>query len=313
MMLSSDLHLSLPPASPHQSSSKLLPVQNGIRLRAMSSIGRKTACLGIAVKRGSVNGGRGTEPGRNLFARKQRRTSQDYQSSDEANLEFLKSELVAVMETLKKKGEELEEAERKVESEWSRIDHMRKELERREEELAALSGKRVRLQEEIKQHEVYTSRSALLMKEDEMEKTTLELAYKSVEIAKLKAEIGFKMDQIHEVIKNQKIEIKELTNLVTNLVREKEEYLQKIAGAAKLEREKLKVSEENLKKQVMEELILGDHFSYDSSLRDAYIELEKKRAEVRVAQARNEELRRYLAKLTKLEDFLKKCTVFFFG
>ncbi|CAN1127386.1 hypothetical protein LINPERHAP2_LOCUS4017 [Linum perenne] len=53
--------------------------------------------------------------------------------------------------------------------------------------------------------EVTKSCSALLLKENEMEKTTLELVYKRVEFAKLEAKIRFKMERINkasEAIKN---------------------------------------------------------------------------------------------------------------
>ncbi|CAN1127383.1 hypothetical protein LINPERHAP2_LOCUS4014 [Linum perenne] len=128
----------------------------------------------------------------NLFARRPRQMSQYYRSFDYANLEFLELELVVVMETLKENEEELQVAERKAESERSKINHT---------------------------------------------------------LAKLEAEI-LKMEQIHEAsdaIKNQNIEIEELTNSVE----EKEEHLQSFAGANKLIQEKLKIVEENLNKRTM--------------------------------------------------------------
>ncbi|CAN1824682.1 hypothetical protein LINPERHAP1_LOCUS30866, partial [Linum perenne] len=108
----------------------------------------------------------------NLFARRPRQMSQYYRSFDYANLEFLELELVVVMETLKENEEELHVAERKVESERSKINHTMTKLEGQEEDLAAFFGNFSAKAEILKMEQIHEASDAIKNQNIEIEELT---------------------------------------------------------------------------------------------------------------------------------------------
>ncbi|CAL1375026.1 unnamed protein product [Linum trigynum] len=288
MAFSASLGLSFPLVTSHPCS-LLLSGQSSLkqnRARGIPAV-RTNSCFVKAAldskKPGVVNGWSAAESARNvlerLFAQSRRRleeqSSRDSDfSSNGANPEILEADIAAVLEALTKKEDDLQYAERKVEVEYGELERARKELSRREAEIAAVSGKCEMLEAELKQlnldlasqtkqiedlrlelrerdRQVSAARSALSLKEDEMEK---KLSYKSRKFAKLDMEFQTKGDLLNianQMINNQETEIEELRNAI----REKEKELETLESLRKLDQEKLNASEENLKKQAMEWLL----------------------------------------------------------
>ncbi|KAK4388648.1 PX domain-containing protein EREL1 [Sesamum angolense] len=171
----------------------------------------------------SISDNGATEPTRvlleRLFAQTQKLEEQigrDPRSSHAAelgvNLGKLESDLHAALAALKKKEEDLQDAERKVLSEYNEINRARKDLERREGDIVAARMKQETLEEELRQanidlasqateigdlklhlkerdQEISASQSACSAKEEEIIKMKHELMKKSEEAVIAEAEL----------------------------------------------------------------------------------------------------------------------------
>ncbi|XP_021848731.1 uncharacterized protein [Spinacia oleracea] len=190
------------------------------------------------------------------------------------NLENLESGIEAALKALRKKEEDLQEAERMVMLEHAELNQAKEELERREKEIAAAFSKQEKLEEELRQanlklvsqarhvedmklllkereQEIAAAQSVLLLKQDEMDKMRCELTRKNEEAAKNAMQLISKaqlLDEANDVVKKQDIEIQELGNVLHGKQQEMEELL----STQQLEGEKLKAAETKLEKQTME-------------------------------------------------------------
>ncbi|XVE53600.1 hypothetical protein DITRI_Ditri03aG0015600 [Diplodiscus trichospermus] len=144
------------------------------------------------------------------------------------NLETLESDLQAALTALKQKEDDLRDAER--------TGCIGDELKQREKEIASASSKHEKLEEELKQadlvfasqasqiedlklqvreqdQEITAAKSALSLKENEMDKMRNELLKKSVEAVKIQSELSSKaqlLNEANEVMKKQEIELQGL-------------------------------------------------------------------------------------------------------
>uniref|UniRef100_A0A2P2L661 Protein kinase n=1 Tax=Rhizophora mucronata TaxID=61149 RepID=A0A2P2L661_RHIMU len=239
-------------------------------------------------KESSINGNGVGETARilleRLFAQTQKleeQMSRDSQFSGDVclglNLEVLESDLLAVLEALKKKEEDLQDAEQKVSLEHSELSCAKQELERREKDIAAAYLNCEVLEGELRQanlnfaaqarqiedlnlqllerdQEIAAAQSELSLKEDDLDKMKIELAKKSEEAAKVESELKYKaqlLNDANEVVKRQEIELQGLQEAVE----EKGKELQCSSTLRTLEEEKLKVAEANLQKKTMEWLL----------------------------------------------------------
>lgn len=239
----------------------------------------------------SINENGATEPARvlleRLFAQTLKLEEQMSRSSrlpedvqPVVNLEILESDLLALLKALKKKEEELQDAEINVFLEHSRLNQAKEELEKRENVITAAFSKHEKLEGELKQanlnlasqareieelklqlkekeQDIASACSALSLKEDEMDKMKTDLLKKSEEVARIDSELKYKaqlLNQASEVVKRQEIELQGLQMLI----REKEEELEVSTNLRKFEEEKLKVVESNLEDRTREWLLIQE-------------------------------------------------------
>lgn len=239
----------------------------------------------------SINENGATEPARvlleRLFAQTLKLEEQMSRSSrlpedvqPVVNLEILESDLLALLKALKKKEEELQDAERNVFLEHSRLNQAKEELKKRENVITAAFSKHEKLEGELKQanlnlasqareieelklqlkekeQDIASACSALSLKEDEMDKMKTDLLKKSEEVARIDSELKYKaqlLNQASEVVKRQEIELQGLQMLI----REKEEELEVSTNLRKFEEEKLKVVESNLEDRTREWLLIQE-------------------------------------------------------
>ncbi|KAF8407152.1 hypothetical protein HHK36_006278 [Tetracentron sinense] len=190
------------------------------------------------------------------------------------NLEILESDLQAALAALRKKEEDLQDAERTVLLERAELNHAKQELEQREEEIAVARSKQEKLEEDHKQvndklasqarqiedlkflfkerdQEIVAAQFALSLKEDDLNRMRNELAKMREEAAKNESDLKAKdklLNEANEVIKKQEAEVQEFQKTV----REKKQELEVSVVQQKLEEEKLKLAETNLEKRTME-------------------------------------------------------------
>ncbi|KAJ7958787.1 Myosin heavy chain-related protein [Quillaja saponaria] len=239
-------------------------------------------------KKSSINDNGAAEPARILLERlfeqtqklEEQMTRESHLPQDVQlglNLQVLEADLQAALVSLNKKEDDLQEAERMVLLEHSKMNHAKEELERREREIAAASYKYSILEEELmkanhnmasqstqiedlnfqlmeRDQEIAASQSALSLKEEELEKMRNDLAKKSEEVSNIDSELKSKaqlLNEANEIVRKQETEIQGLQKAI----REKEEQLEVSVTKKKLEEEKLKIAEANLEKQTMEWLV----------------------------------------------------------
>ncbi|KAF8393166.1 hypothetical protein HHK36_021407 [Tetracentron sinense] len=190
------------------------------------------------------------------------------------NLEILESDLQAVLAALRKKEEDLQDAERVVLLEHAEIKRTKQELEQREEEIVAARSKQEKLEEDLKQanhdlasqvrqiedlkllvkerdQEIVTTQSALSLKEGDLDKLRNELTEKSKEAAKTESNLKSRdhlLNEANGIIKKQEAEVQELRMAF----REKEQELEASVTLRKLEEEKLKLAETKLEKRTVD-------------------------------------------------------------
>lgn len=222
-----------------------------------------------------------------LFAQTQklqRQTNQNSVYPDEdlsySNLGVLESDLQAALVALLKREEDLQDAERKVLSEKKKLNRAKEELEKREKILAIASLKHESLQEELKRAnvelasqaremeelkhklrerdgELVSMQMSLNLREREVDKMRDEIANKSKEVSVTISEFENKsllLTKANEVVKRQEGEI----HALQRALEEKEEELEISKAMKKLEQEKLRETEANLRKQTEEWLIAQD-------------------------------------------------------
>lgn len=227
------------------------------------------------------------EPGRILLERlfaqthkleemsKASRMPQDVQL--DLNFEVLESDLHAALASLKKKEEDLEEAERKLVLEQSELNRATEDLEHREEVIAAALSRQEKLEWDLQQanlklasqareiqdlklrlrdreQEIAAYQSALSLKEDEIEKMKTELMKRSEDALMIESELKRKsqlLTEANEVITKQELEVQELRRAL----KEKEEELEFSMTLKKAEEDKLKVMEATLEKWTKEWLL----------------------------------------------------------
>ncbi|GFZ16705.1 myosin heavy chain-related protein [Actinidia rufa] len=238
-------------------------------------------------RKSSINDNGATEPPQvlleRLFAQTQKleEMGKDYRLFQDAhlglNLGILESDLHAALAALKKKEEDLQDAERKVLLEHTELNRAKEKMVCREKEIAAACSDHIKLEEDLKLanfnlasqatqiedlklqikqrvEEISVTQSALDFKENEMNKMKNELMEKSEEAVAAEFELKSKahlLYEANEVVKKQKLELQQLQKVI----QEKEEELEVSATLQKLEEEKLKVTEANLEKQTTEWLL----------------------------------------------------------
>ncbi|KAL0330595.1 UNVERIFIED_CONTAM: hypothetical protein Sangu_1605000 [Sesamum angustifolium] len=222
----------------------------------------------------SISDNGATEPARvlleRLFAQTQKLEEQigrDPRSSHAAelgvNLGKLESDLHAALAALKKKEEDLQDAERKVLSEYNEINRARKDLERREGDIVAARMKQETLEEELRQanidlasqateigdlklhlkerdQEISASQSACSAKEEEIIKMKHELMKKSEEAAIAEAELRSMaklLGEANKIVEKQEVELQQLQREI----HKKEDELEISISIQKSEAEKLKL------------------------------------------------------------------------
>nr|GMC49466.1 early endosome antigen 1-like [Ipomoea batatas] len=193
------------------------------------------------------------------------------------NLGKLESDLQAALVFLKKKEEDLQDAERKVLLEYNELSRARVELENREVEIAAASSKQEKLEDELRlanlslasrameiedlkfrlqdrDHEIAAAQMALSLKEGELNKMKNDLIKKSEEAANAESELRSKsqlLDEANGIVNKQKAEIQDLQKII----QEKEKELEVSLMMQKTKEDKLKVAEANLEKQTIKWLV----------------------------------------------------------
>lgn len=242
--------------------------------------------------RPSINSNESPEPARalleRLFARTQKLEQQMNGNShllhdgvqSDINLENLESDLLAAVEGLRKKEEDLQEAERLVILEHAELDRARKELEQRERKIALAHSKQEKLEEELRQanlklvsharhiedlkmrlkegdEEIARAKSVLSSKEVEINKMRDELTHKSAEAVSAEAQMSSKaqlLDEANEIVKRQDLELQQLQNAL----HVKQQELEESMARQQLEEEKVKEVENKLEKQTMEWLLVQE-------------------------------------------------------
>ncbi|GFQ03481.1 hypothetical protein PHJA_002491900 [Phtheirospermum japonicum] len=232
-----------------------------------------------------INDNGATEPARilleRLFAQTQKLEEQigkDPRSPHIAEFGInLESDLQIVLASLKQKEEYLQDAEKKILSEYNEINLARKDLERREEEILSARLKQEILEEKLRlanidlasqaaeigdlkfrlkesDSKISGLQSALSAKEREIVNMRLELTRKSEKAASVKLELRTKsrlVDEADKIVEKQNIELGRLERDISM----KEEELEFSIGLQKSDSEKLKAAEANLEKQTMEWLV----------------------------------------------------------
>lgn len=237
------------------------------------------------------NGDNGaTEPARvleRLFAKTQKleeMVSRDSSLSDDAelsmNFEVLESDLQAALSALKKKEEDLQDAERTVLVEQTKLNQTKQDLERKEEEITTAFAKQLQMEEDLKKAnsnlasqsrqiedlkllvgeqggEIANLQVSLSQKEDVLEKLENELITKNEEARILSSAIHSKEQLLYEankVIKEQETKTEELQQEI----KEKERGLAESLKMRKAEEKRIKILEATLEKQTVEWLQARD-------------------------------------------------------
>ncbi|KAK9141745.1 hypothetical protein Syun_011145 [Stephania yunnanensis] len=213
-----------------------------------------------------------------LFVETQKLEEQIYGSSSSPegtrkgfSLEMLGSDLQAALAALRKKEQDLKDAESLVFSESAELERAKRDLKRQEEEIAAAHFKQekiendlkganqelasrarvvedLKLEVEAKDRELVAAKSALTLKEEQLDKMKNDLMMKTVEVAKMDHDIKSKdnlLNEANEVIRKQAAEVQELQKTVA----EKEQELEELAMLRELDKEKLAVAETSLQEQ----------------------------------------------------------------
>ncbi|KAM7276313.1 hypothetical protein ACFE04_018179 [Oxalis oulophora] len=237
----------------------------------------------------SINDSGATEPARILFERlfSQTQKLEKHLNSDLYNdaplglgFENLESDLHAALLALKKREEDLQDAEKDVLLERNQLIRAKNELEQREEEISAAYKRQEKLQDELmqvnlkyfsqskqiqdlnyrleeKETIIQNARSELSLKGDEFEKTKDELMRMREEVSRLRDQMEKKtqlLNAANAVVKRQEIEVAEIRETI--LEREKE--LQHYVNSKKQDEEKVKVAEANLEKMTREWLLASE-------------------------------------------------------
>lgn len=250
--------------------------------------GQYSVLRSVLDNKSSVNDNGATEPARilleRLFAQTQKLEEQigrDPPLPQVAELGIslnkLEYDLQAALAVLKKKEEDLQDAERKVLLDYEELNHMKEELEQRAKEIAVASSRQEKLEEDLKRTNltlasqamvledlklrlrdrdlgILAAQSALSLKEDEINKMRDDLSKKTKEAANIRLELISKsqhLEEVNEIVRRQEIELKELQRVI----QEKEEEVEVITTLQKSEQEKLIATEANLKKQTMNWLV----------------------------------------------------------
>ncbi|XP_075522393.1 protein involved in starch initiation 1 [Primulina tabacum] len=189
------------------------------------------------------------------------------------NLGKLESDLLAVLFALKKKEEDLQDAERKISRERNEMYRAKKGLEHRETEMEMARLRQEKLEEELRQvhmdlvsqaaeiselklrlkerdQEISATRLALSVKTEEIGKIENEWMKKSEEAANAVSELRSRarlLDEANKIVEKQEIEL----GHIQRAVKQKEEELEGYKIMRASEAEKLKVAEAKLEKQTM--------------------------------------------------------------
>ncbi|GMH12458.1 hypothetical protein Nepgr_014299 [Nepenthes gracilis] len=193
------------------------------------------------------------------------------------NLETLESDLQAALEALKKKEEDLQEAERTVMLEHADLNHTKEELEWHRKDIAAAFSKQKKLEDELsranlrlmsqareiedlklrvkeRECEIATVQSSQSVKEEELDKMKNELNKKCEEAMKVETELKSKawlFNEANKVVEKQQIEL----SVLRTTLKEKEEELEVAMMRQKLDEEKLKAAEAKLEQQTTQWLL----------------------------------------------------------
>ncbi|KAL8244512.1 hypothetical protein R6Q59_010770 [Mikania micrantha] len=195
----------------------------------------------------------------------------------ELNLITLESDLQAVLTVLRKKVEDLEDAEDKLRSEYCKLNQAKEDLGKQEEVINNTFFRQEKLENELKQDsldlafqateienlelllikqekEITVARSALVLKQNEIDIMVNELNLKTEEYVNNESELGSKSQllvETKEILNKQTLEIEKLRKTVE----QKDEELQIANTLLEFEEEKVKVLEGNLEKQTMDWLL----------------------------------------------------------
>ncbi|KAM7492967.1 hypothetical protein LguiB_027576 [Lonicera macranthoides] len=237
-------------------------------------------------KKSSINDNNASEPARilleSLYAQTQKleeQKGQDLRLSQDVELYLgkLESDLEVALLALKKKEDDLQEAESKVLLEYGELNHAKEELDRREKEISDACSKKEKLEEELKQanlnlasraleieelklqvkerdRKIFLAQSGLSLKEEELDTMTNELMKRNEEAAKTECELRSKaklLTEANEIVKRQEVEIQGLRKAI----KEREEELEVSRSVSTVEVEKLRVAESNLEKQTVDWLL----------------------------------------------------------
>ncbi|XXG52319.1 hypothetical protein AAC387_Pa03g0689 [Persea americana] len=232
------------------------------------------------------NGNGATEPARilleRLFAQTQKleeQMSKDPSLSEDVsiNLESLELDLQNALTTLRKKEEDLQNAEMAVLLEYAELDRAKRDLDQRQEEISAAYAKYEKMEGELKQanddlvsqarqiedlkllveerdRDIASGKLILLLKEEELNKLRNELMKKHEEAKRMSSELESRellFNEADAVIKKQETVIQELQRSVG----EKEHELKVSIQLRRAEEERLKVAETNLEKRTVEWLL----------------------------------------------------------
>ncbi|XP_058112123.1 uncharacterized protein LOC131255432 [Magnolia sinica] len=195
------------------------------------------------------------------------------------NLEVLESDLKGALAALRKKEEDLQDAERMV----TELNQAKRDLEQQEEEIAAVYSKQEELEEDLKKandnlvsqarqiedlkllvgerdREIVAAQSALFLKEEEVNTMRDELMKKNEEAVRIYSDLNTRdqlLKEANEVIKKQQVTVEELERSV----REKEHEFAASVQLRKDEEERMKVMEANLEKRTVEWLMAREVLS----------------------------------------------------
>ncbi|KAJ8635054.1 hypothetical protein MRB53_009321 [Persea americana] len=232
------------------------------------------------------NGNGATEPARilleRLFAQTQKleeQMSKDPSLSEDVsiNLESLELDLQNALTTLRKKEEDLQNAEMAVLLEYAELDRAKRGLDQRQEEILAAYAKYEKMEGELKQanddlvsqarqiedlkllveerdRDIASGKLILLLKEEELNKLRNELMKKHEEAKRMSSELESRellFNEADAVIEKQETVIQELQRSVG----EKEHELKVSIQLRRAEEERLKVAETNLEKRTVEWLL----------------------------------------------------------
>ncbi|KAG9128966.1 hypothetical protein Leryth_014731 [Lithospermum erythrorhizon] len=193
------------------------------------------------------------------------------------NLDVLESDVHAALAALKKREDDLQNAERKLLLDYDELNRAKEELERREEKITVASSKQEKLENELRQasiglasqareiedlklslkeknQEILAAQSALPVKEDEINKVNTELMKKEEEAANVKLELESNaqlLDATHKIVENQENELQHLRRAL----QEKEAELEASIELQNISADNMKIAEATLEKQTVDWLV----------------------------------------------------------